>query len=89
MFAQPRAKKGALPPSSKKRKTVHAVEEISFDNDARAEYLTGFHKRKVQRQKQAQEIAAERARQDKIEFRKQVWLPTPLVNDLPDLTASL
>ncbi|KAI3391696.1 hypothetical protein diail_6941 [Diaporthe ilicicola] len=72
MFAKPRPKKSILPPSSKKRKATHAVEEINFDNSARQEYLTGFHKRKVQRQKHAQEEAARRAREEKIEFRKQL-----------------
>lgn len=72
MFAKPRPKKSILPPPSKKRKATHTVEEISFDNNARQEYLTGFHKRKVQRQKHAQEEAAKRAREEKIEFRKQV-----------------
>lgn len=72
MFAKPRPKKSLLPPPSKKRKATHTVEEISFDNSARQEYLTGFHKRKVQRQKHAQEEAAKRAREEKIEFRKQV-----------------
>lgn len=72
MFAKPRPKKSLLPPPSKKRKATHTVEEINFDNSARQEYLTGFHKRKVQRQKHAQEEAAKRAREEKIEFRKQV-----------------
>ncbi|KAG6356550.1 hypothetical protein INS49_014423 [Diaporthe citri] len=72
MFAKPRPKKSLLPPPSKKRKATHTVEEISFDNTARQEYLTGFHKRKVQRQKHAQEEAAKRAREEKIEFRKQL-----------------
>lgn len=72
MFAKPRPKKSILPPPSKKRKTTSAVEEINFDNDARQEYLTGFHKRKQQRIKNAQEEAAKRARQEKIELRKQV-----------------
>lgn len=72
MFAKPRPKKSILPPPSKKRKATHAVEEVTFDNSARQEYLTGFHKRKVQRQKHAQEEAANRAREEKIEFRKQV-----------------
>ncbi|KAI0840207.1 nucleolar protein 12-domain-containing protein [Hypoxylon sp. FL0890] len=71
MFARPRPKKGLLPPPSKKRKVQHSIEEIKFDNDARADYLTGFHKRKLQRIKNAQEQAAQRARQEKIEFRKQ------------------
>lgn len=72
MFAQPRIRKTA-PPPPKKRKTVHAIEEITFDKDARAEYLTGFHKRKQARIKHAQEVAEEKARQERIEMRKQVW----------------
>ncbi|KAL7625443.1 hypothetical protein AAE478_004663 [Parahypoxylon ruwenzoriense] len=72
MFARPRPKKGALPPPLKKRKVQHSTEEIKFDNDARTDYLTGFHKRKLQRVKNAQEQAAQRARQEKIEFRKQL-----------------
>ncbi|KAJ3458656.1 hypothetical protein FSOLCH5_010570 [Fusarium solani] len=72
MFAKPRPKKSLLPPPSKKRKSTSAVEEVSFDNDARHEYLTGFHKRKQQRIKNAQEEAAKRARQEKIEMRKQI-----------------
>ncbi|SPQ21595.1 9a0a7437-d87a-4718-8868-a19eea745a7f [Thermothielavioides terrestris] len=59
MFARPRIRKTA-PPPPKKRKTVHAIEEITFDKDARAEFLTGFHKRKQARIKHAQEIREER-----------------------------
>lgn len=78
MFARPRIRKNPLPPPAKKRKRDHAVEEIAFDKDARTEYLTGFHKRKQQRIKVAQEAAAEKARQEKIEFRKQVrWFLLP------------
>ncbi|KAI2641822.1 nucleolar protein 12-domain-containing protein [Hypomontagnella submonticulosa] len=73
MFARPRPKKGLLPPPPKRRKVQHSVEEIKFDNDSRADYLTGFHKRKLQRIKNAQEQAAKRARQEKIEFRKQAY----------------
>ncbi|KAL8418913.1 hypothetical protein RB594_002210 [Gaeumannomyces avenae] len=71
MFAQPRPKKPLLVPS-KKRKAAPSIEEISFDNTARADYLTGFHKRKQERIKKAQEIAAEKARKEKIELRKQM-----------------
>ncbi|KAI1776100.1 nucleolar protein 12-domain-containing protein [Hypoxylon cercidicola] len=70
MFARPRAKKSVLPPPPKKRRVQHSVEEIKFDNDSRADYLTGFHKRKLQRAKNAQEQAAKKAREEKIEFRK-------------------
>lgn len=72
MFAKPRPKKSILPPPSKKRKMTSAVEEVNFDFEARQEYLTGFHKRKQQRIKNAQEEAAKRARQEKLELRKQV-----------------
>ncbi|KAI6090856.1 nucleolar protein 12-domain-containing protein [Hypoxylon rubiginosum] len=72
MFARPRPKKGLLPPPSRKRKAQHTIEEIKFDNDSRADYLTGFHKRKLQRAKNAQEQAARQARQEKIELRKQI-----------------
>ncbi|KAI0852250.1 nucleolar protein 12-domain-containing protein [Daldinia vernicosa] len=72
MFARPRPKKGLLVPPPKKRKAQHSVEEIKFDNDARSDYLTGFHKRKLQRIKNAQEQAAQRARQEKIEIRKKL-----------------
>ncbi|KAK4105116.1 hypothetical protein N658DRAFT_521640 [Parathielavia hyrcaniae] len=72
MFAQPRIRKSTLQPPPKKRKTAHTIEEITFDKDARAEYLTGFHKRKQARIKHAQEVAEEKARQERIEVRKQI-----------------
>ncbi|KAK0392192.1 hypothetical protein NLU13_1690 [Sarocladium strictum] len=71
MFAKPRAKKPLLPPPNKRRKTTSAVEEVNFDFDARQEYLTGFHKRKQQRIKNAQEEAAKRERQERLETRRQ------------------
>ncbi|PNY18311.1 Uncharacterized protein TCAP_07575 [Tolypocladium capitatum] len=72
MFAKPRPKKSILPPPSKKRKATSAVEEVSFDKDARHEFLTGFHKRKQQRIKHAQEQAAKQARQERLDARKQM-----------------
>lgn len=72
MFAKPRPKKSILPPPTKKRKATPAVAEINFDFDARHEYLTGFHKRKQQRIKHAQEEAARKVRQERIETRKLV-----------------
>ncbi|OIW30348.1 hypothetical protein CONLIGDRAFT_644349 [Coniochaeta ligniaria NRRL 30616] len=72
MFAKPRVKKGLLTAPTKKRKRGHALEEINYDPDARAEYLTGFRKRKLQRIKVAKELAAEQERQDKIRARKQM-----------------
>ncbi|KAK5050805.1 hypothetical protein LTR84_003364 [Exophiala bonariae] len=62
-----------MPPATKRRKIEPtAVEEITFDLTARHEYLTGFHKRKVQRAKQAQEAAEKRAKAEKVEHRKQI-----------------
>ena len=61
-----------VPPPKKKRKVVPAIEEIKFDQEAREDFLTGFHKRKLQRIKHAQEEAAKREREDKIKARKLV-----------------
>ncbi|KAJ5096917.1 hypothetical protein N7456_007638 [Penicillium angulare] len=59
--------------NNKKRKvTVQKVEEVNFDNDARHEYLTGFHKRKVQRAKHAQDIAEKKMREEKRQDRKRL-----------------
>jgi ribosomal RNA-processing protein 17 len=75
IFLQPRPKKNVLAARpNKRRKVEHKIEEISFDNDARAEYLTGFHKRKVQRAKRAQEEAVKKGREERVEMRKQVGL---------------
>jgi hypothetical protein len=52
------------------------VEEISFDNDARADYLTGFHKRKVERAKRAKAEAEKKMREERVVVRKQVCLPS-------------
>ncbi|RDW74120.1 hypothetical protein BP5796_07562 [Coleophoma crateriformis] len=72
-IVRPRPKKSLRPPPSKKRRTNKSgIEEISFDFDARSEYLTGFHKRKVQRTKAAQEQAARLAREERITTRKQL-----------------
>lgn len=65
-----------MQPPTKKRKTEKTggpvVEEINFDTAARQEYLTGFHKRKLQRAKHAQEAAEKKARADRIVDRKKV-----------------
>ncbi|CAG8957075.1 hypothetical protein HYFRA_00009277 [Hymenoscyphus fraxineus] len=75
IFRPPRPKKSVLPAltrGSKKRKTEHKIEEISFDDTSRADYLTGFHKRKVARAKLAQAQAIKMARDEKIQMRKQL-----------------
>lgn len=48
------------------------VTDVEFNRDDRLEYLTGFHKRKVQRQKKAQEFQKEQERLTKIEQRKEM-----------------
>ncbi|KAH7391767.1 nucleolar protein 12-domain-containing protein [Pyrenochaeta sp. MPI-SDFR-AT-0127] len=60
------------PPSKKRKITVTAPENISFDPAAREEYLTGFHKRKVARIKLAQEENAKREKEEKLRFRREL-----------------
>lgn len=61
------------PPPNKKRKikTVHE-EKIDFDPAAREEYLTGFHKRKLERRKHAEQENAKKDKEEKLRFRKEV-----------------
>ena len=63
-----------LLPPRKKRKPASAIEEIAFDLSAREDYLTGFHKRKLQRIKHAKEEAAKKDREEKLNARKIVCL---------------
>ena len=69
MLAQRKAVQSG-PPPRKKRKSAPAIEEISFDPSAREDYLTGFHKRKLQRIKHAKEESAKKDREDKIAARR-------------------
>lgn len=70
-------------PATKKRKIQmgKAPAEILFDTAAREDYLTGFHKRKLQRIKQAQELAVQAAKEEKKVHRREVrmspfpWTP--------------
>ena len=57
----------------KKSRNV-STQEITFDFAAREDYLTGFHKRKLQRIKHAQEEAAKKERLDRIEHRRNVCI---------------
>lgn len=61
-----------MAPHAKRRKLTSAVEEITFDPVARHEFLTGFHKRKMQRIRQAQEYAQKKAREERRLERKKV-----------------
>lgn len=67
------------PPLKRRKLAGPPVEEILFDNDARQDYLTGFHKRKLQRVKHAQEIAEKKAKEERREMRRKVC-PTLLVS---------
>ncbi|KAH3661938.1 hypothetical protein OGAPHI_006117 [Ogataea philodendri] len=57
---------------AQKKKQTNRVEEVVFDKDSRVEYLTGFHKRKLQRKKKAQEYNQEQERQARLEERKRI-----------------
>ncbi|KAL8889381.1 MAG: hypothetical protein Q9215_003317 [Flavoplaca cf. flavocitrina] len=57
-------------PIKKRRKGEPAIEEITFNFDDREEYLTGFHKRKLQRIKHAKEEALKREREEKVANRR-------------------
>lgn len=48
------------------------VTDVGFNKDDRLQYLTGFHKRKLQRQKKAQEFQKEQERLTRIEQRKEM-----------------
>nr|POE82776.1 ribosomal rna-processing protein 17 [Quercus suber] len=60
------------PPSKKRRTDKNQLAEITFDPSARNEYLTGFHKRKQQRIKNAQELAAKMEREERVKERRQL-----------------
>eukprot|EP00128_Syssomonas_multiformis_P011995 Colp12_sorted_trinity150504_noHs@12456 len=60
-------------PSKGKRKAINKKTklEIKFDEDARKEFVTGFHKRKQERRKVAQEQAEKKAREELLAKRKE------------------
>lgn len=72
MYARKRKVDLSNPPPKRRKSKVPAIEEIAFDFSAREDFLTGFHKRKLQRVKQAREQAAERERLERIEARQKV-----------------
>ncbi|CAN6608762.1 ribosomal RNA-processing protein 17 [Trichomonascus vanleenenianus] len=55
---------------AKKKASQFGVEEVSFDREQRTDYLTGFHKRKVQRKEHAIKKAKELEKLEKQEQRK-------------------
>lgn len=71
MENRPRRHVSHMSRPAKRRKTVK-VEEIQFDENARQDYLSGFHKRKLERIKRAQNEAAKKEHAEKLELRRQV-----------------
>ncbi|KAL0577312.1 hypothetical protein V5O48_004668 [Marasmius crinis-equi] len=57
--------------ASKKRAKREQVKEVLFDEHARREFLTGFHKRKVAKADAARKKAAEREKQERLETRRE------------------
>lgn len=54
------------------KKKAKNTEEVSFDSESRADFLTGFHKRKVARQAEGRRKAEELNRQQRLEERRKV-----------------
>lgn len=50
----------------------YGTDEVTFNKESRLDYLTGFHKRKLHRQKMAAKFNEEQKRLEKIEERKKV-----------------
>lgn len=73
--------KSTMPPPRRSKSASSALrvpklgpklESLTFDNTARHDYLTGFHKRKLARIKQAQEAAVKREKEELAVTRKQI-----------------
>lgn len=56
----------------KDKKLKNRVQEVVFDKDKRKDYLTGFHKRKLERKKKAQEYLEEEAKKQRLEERARI-----------------
>lgn len=54
------------------KKSKHRVDEVTFDKEKRKDYLTGFHKRKLERKKKAQIYLEEQAKKDRLEERARI-----------------
>ncbi|KAF2842876.1 hypothetical protein M501DRAFT_1012265 [Patellaria atrata CBS 101060] len=64
-----------MPPPRKRLKPLpkaQKVESIDFDDTARQDWLSGFHKRKVARISRAQEEAAKRERKERVRERREL-----------------
>lgn len=56
----------------KRKSKSHRVEEVTFDKGKRAEFLKGFHKRKMQRRKHAEEVKEKQKKLDRLEERARI-----------------
>lgn len=54
------------------KRTRNRVDEVTFDSESRTSYLTGFHKRKVERKKNAQKHAEDMAKKERVEERARI-----------------
>ncbi|KAI6157584.1 nucleolar protein 12-domain-containing protein [Pisolithus tinctorius] len=57
--------------AAKRRKKNSQIKEIVFDDDARREFLTGFHKRKLAKKEEAKKRAQLREKQQRLELRRE------------------
>ncbi|KAJ2996071.1 hypothetical protein NUW54_g7283 [Trametes sanguinea] len=57
--------------AAKKKAKREQIKEIVFDDDARREFLTGFHKRKLAKKEEAKRKAKEREKQERLEARRE------------------
>ncbi|KAI0818480.1 nucleolar protein 12-domain-containing protein [Trametes gibbosa] len=57
--------------AAKKKAKREQIKEVLFDDSARREFLTGFHKRKLQKKENAKNKALEREKQERLEARRE------------------
>ncbi|KAJ8487680.1 hypothetical protein ONZ45_g14243 [Pleurotus djamor] len=57
--------------AAKKRTRSRQIDQVVFDDDARRDFLTGFHKRKLAKQTAARQRAQERDKQAHLEARRE------------------
>ncbi|KAI0766868.1 nucleolar protein 12-domain-containing protein [Trametes elegans] len=57
--------------AAKKKAKREQIKEVVFDDAARREFLTGFHKRKLQKKEEAKKKALEREKQERLETRRE------------------
>jgi len=57
--------------AAKRRAKREQIKEVVFDDEARREFLTGFHKRKVQKKEAAKKKAQDREKQERLDARRE------------------